>query len=202
MCPTGTGPGGDGLRERLDGIRWFRPGGDRRAAEVAAMEHCRTLAAVLGAAGEAGPGPRRGADRVRWIARDWGRANRTVQGARGRGDPTGKGGNGDSEVGLGGLWSLVDDDPELSRQARRQRQRVLEAAAAAAEEVGVGREAALAIQEAGATAAGAADWTSSATRVSCRGVPDPYAPLLVIWELGYWPLGVIGGEFVIFDPWG
>ena len=141
-------------------------------------------------------------DHVRWVGGRWGAANRLVEQARGRADPGREGAEGEDEMGLAGLWSVDGQDADLSPWARGLRSLVREAADRAARRLGFAKAAATAVVESGATAAGAAEWELEAERARTVDSPNPFLPLLEIWEQGYWPLGVIEDRFVIFDPWG
>ena len=65
------------------------------------------------------------------------------------------------------------------------------------------REAANAVRAATRIVAGAAanDAARTAEYVVCsdRLPPNPFEPLMLVWMLGYWPVGVIGGRYVIAD---
>jgi hypothetical protein len=51
-----------------------------------------------------------------------------------------------------------------------------------------------------ALAAFAADHAAMAAEyLVCSGglPPDPFEPLIEIWEMGYWPVGVIDGRYIV-----
>jgi len=87
---------------------------------------------------------------------------------------------------------------------------------------GVARAAALdAAWDAAGDAAGDAAWAAAqgvvwaaawaAARVAARGAawlvvadrlshPNPWEPLMEVWQMGYWPVGPVDGSFAVFEP--